>query len=193
MKNTGILVFDRVEELDFVGPLEVFGMTSKLRPNTLRSFTVAQEGKDVKAVNGLRVIPDYSFQNCPKLDLILIPGGIGSRTEMKNSQTLNFIKSIAENCELILSVCTGALILAAAGLLNGKKATTHWAALDELKAFPNLTVEHQRYVRDGKIITSAGVSAGIDMALYVIKELYGLPTCKEVAHRMEYVAHAEQV
>ena len=98
MKNIGILIFDQAEELDFVGPLEVFGMTAKLQPNSLHTFTVQQEGKVVKAVNGLRVIPDYSFRNCPKLDIILIPGGIGSRTEMKNSQTLNFVKRAAENC-----------------------------------------------------------------------------------------------
>ena len=110
---------------------------------------------------------------------------------MKNSQTLNFVKRAAESCDLILSVCTGALILAAAGILDGRKATTHWQALNELKAFPKVTVEHQRYIRDGKIITSAGVSAGIDMALYIIKELHGSTFSADVAHRMEYVARTE--
>jgi transcriptional regulator GlxA family with amidase domain len=123
--------------------------------------------------------------------MILIPGGIGSRTEMKSSQTLNFVKRAAESSDLILSVCTGALILAAAGILDGRKATTHWQALNELKAFPKVTVEHQRYIRDGKVITSAGVSAGIDMALYIIKELYGSTFSADVAHRMEYVARTE--
>jgi len=191
MKNIGILIFNQAEELDFVGPFEVFGMTAKLRPNSLQPFTVQQEGKEVKAVNGLRVIPDYSFQDCPKLDIILIPGGIGSRNEMKNSQTLNFVKRAAESCDLLLSVCTGALILAAAGILDDKRATTHLEALNELKAFPKVTVDHQRYIRDGKVITSAGVSAGIDMALYVIKELYGSTLCTDVARRMEYVARTE--
>ena len=191
MKNIGILIFNRAEELDFIGPLEIFGMTAKLRPNSLQPFTVQQEGKEVEAVNGLRVIPDYSFQDCPKLDIILIPGGIGSRNEMKNSQTLNFVKRAAESCDLLLSVCTGALILAAAGILYDKRATTHLEALNELKAFPKVTVDHQRYIRDGKVITSAGVSAGIDMALYVIKELYGSTLCTDVARRMEYVARTE--
>ena len=105
---------------------------------------------------------------------------------MKNAETLEFVRRTASSCELVLSVCTGALILAAAGLLNGKRATTHWAALDELRAFPQVTVEHLRYVQDGKIVTSAGVSAGIDMALYVVKELYGSTVCEDVARDMEY-------
>jgi len=191
MRNIGILIFDRAEELDFIGPLEVFGMTAKLRPDSLHPFSVQQEGKEVKAVNGLRVIPDYSFQNCPKLAILLIPGGVGSRTEMKNSQTINFVKHASESCDLLLSVCTGALILAAAGILDGKRATTHLEALNELKAFPKISVDHQRYIRDGRVITSAGVSAGIDMALYVVKELYGSTICADVARRMEYTARTE--
>ena len=186
MKNVGKMVFDKVEDLDFVGPLEVLGTTSHLKLDSLRPFTVQREGREVKTVNGLRVIPDYSFQECPKLDVILIPGGIGTRSEMKNAETLEFVRRTASSCELVLSVCTGALILAAAGLLNGKRATTHWAALDELRAFPQVTVEHLRYVQDGKIVTSAGVSAGIDMALYVVKELYGSTVCEDVARDMEY-------
>jgi transcriptional regulator GlxA family with amidase domain len=186
MKNLGIVVFDLVEDLDFVGPLEVFGTTSHLRPDSLRPFTVQREGREVKTVNGLKVIPDYSFLDCPKLNFLLVPGGIGTRTEMKDAVTLEFVKQAANSCELVLSVCTGALILASAGLLNGKRATTHWAAFDELRAFPQVTVEHLRYVRDGKIITSAGVSAGIDMALYVTKELYGAKLCEDVANDIEY-------
>jgi transcriptional regulator GlxA family with amidase domain len=180
------MIFDKVEDLDFVGPLEVLGTTSHLKLDSLRPFTVQREGREVKTVNGLRVIPDYSFQECPKLDAILIPEGIGTRSEMKNAETLEFVRRTASSCELVLSVCTGALILAAAGLLNGKRATTHWAALDELRAFPQVTVEHLRYVQDGKIVTSAGVSAGIDMALYVVKELYGSTVCEDVARDMEY-------
>ena len=105
---------------------------------------------------------------------------------MKDAETLEFVKRTASSCELVLSVCTGALILASAGLLNGKRATTHWAALNELRKFPEVTVEHLRYVKDGKVITSAGVSAGIDMALHVTRELYGSKLCEEVARDIEY-------
>ena len=186
MKNLGIMIFDNVEDLDFIGPLEVFGTTSHLKPNSLHPFTIQREGHEVKTVNGLRVTPDYSFRNCPRLDIILVPGGIGTRTEMKDPETLEFVKRNASSCELVLSVCTGALVLAATGLLNGKRATTHWAAIDELKAFPQVTIDRLRYVRDGKVVTSAGVSAGIDMALYVTRELFGTSVAEDVARDMEY-------
>ncbi len=186
MRNLGIIIFDNVEDLDFTGPLEVFGTTSRLTPNSLHPFTIQRDGREVKTVNGLRVRPDYSFRECPRLDILLVPGGIGTRTEMKDSETLEFVKRNAVTCELVLSVCTGALVLAAAGVLNGKRATTHWAVLDQLKAFPQVTVDPLRYVRDGKIVTSAGVSAGIDMALYITKELYGTSVCEDVARDIEY-------
>ncbi len=186
MKNLGIIIFDNVEDLDFTGPLEVFGTTSHLKPNSLYPFTIQRDGREVKTVNGLRVRPDYSFQECPRLDILLVPGGMGTRTEMKDPETLEFVKRNAVTCELVLSVCTGALVLAAAGILNGKRATTHWAVLDQLKAFPQVTVDQSRYVRDGKVVTSAGVSAGIDMALYITKELYGASVCEDVARDIEY-------
>jgi transcriptional regulator GlxA family with amidase domain len=186
LKNLGIIIFDNVEDLDFTGPLEVFGTTSHLKPNSLYPFTIQRDGREVKTVNGLRVRPDYSFQECPRLDILLVPGGMGTRTEMKDPETLEFVKRNAVTCELVLSVCTGALVLAAAGILNGKRATTHWAVLDQLKAFPHVTVDQSRYVRDGKIVTSAGVSAGIDMALYITKELYGASVCEDVARDIEY-------
>ena len=186
MRNLGILIFDNVEDLDFTGPLEVFGTTSHLKPDSLHPFTIQREGRQVMTVNGLKVTPDYSFRNCPRLEILLVPGGIGTRTEMKDPETLGFVKRNATSCELLLSVCTGALVLAAAGLLRGKRATTHWAALEELKAFPEINVDRSRYVRDGKIVTSAGVSAGIDMAFYVTKELFGVTAAEEVARDIEY-------
>lgn len=186
IRNLGIIIFDNVEDLDFTGPLEVFGTTSHLKPNSLRTFTVQRDGKEVRTVHGLRVTPDYSFRECPRLDILLVPGGIGTRTEMKDRETLEFVKRSVGTCELVLSVCTGALVLAAAGVLNGKRATTHWAVLDQLKAFPQVTVDQLRYVRDGKVVTSAGVSAGIDMAFYVTKELFGPLVCEDVARDIEY-------
>jgi transcriptional regulator GlxA family with amidase domain len=104
---------------------------------------------------------------------------------MENPETLSFTRHISGCCEVIASVCTGALILAAVGLLDGKRATNHWAALDELRCFPHVFVEHQRYIHEGKIITSSGDSAGIDMALYLVELLHGPDVCNEVAHRME--------
>jgi len=186
LRNLGILIFDNVEDLDFAGPLEVFGTMSRLKLDSLQPFTIQREGKEVKTVNGLRVTPEHSFRNCPGLQILMVPGGIGTRAEMKDHETLEFVKRNADSCELILSVCTGALVLAAAGLLNGKRATTHWAALKELRMFPQVTVDRLRYVRDGKIVTSAGVSAGIDMALYVIQELFGPSAAEDVARDMEY-------
>jgi transcriptional regulator GlxA family with amidase domain len=186
LKNVAILLFDGAEELDFAGPLEVFGVTNRLKPDTIRVFTVGVSDREVQCVNGLTVRPQYSFQSCPSFDILVVPGGQGSRREMGNANTLAFIKKAAGSCELVASVCTGALILAGAGLLDGKRATTHWAALDELKKFANVTVDHQRFIHEGKIVTSGGISAGIDMALHLVGLFFGTDAALEVAHRMEY-------
>ncbi len=186
VKTIAILVFDGVEELDFVGPLEVFGTTKRLKPDTLHIFTVAPTTHEVQCVNGLKIRPDYNYQSCPAFNILLVPGGQGSRREMKNPNTLTFVKQASNSSELVASVCTGALILAAAGLLDGKQATTHWAALDELKQFPKITVNHQRFIEQDKIITSAGISSGIDMALHLVRQLYSPDLSRQVAHRMEY-------
>ncbi len=185
MKNVAILLFDGAEELDFAGPLEVFGVTSRLKPDTIHVFTVGASDREIQCVNGLTVRPQHSFQSCPSFDILVVPGGQGSRREMRNADTLGFVRKAASSCELVASVCTGALILASAGLLEGKRATTHWAALDELKRFPNVTVDHQRYIHEGKIVTSSGISAGIDMALYLVELFFGAGVAVEVAHRME--------
>jgi transcriptional regulator GlxA family with amidase domain len=187
MRRIGIFVFDDAEELDFVGPLEVFGAANRLRPDTFEVSTVGDSGREVRGTYGLRVKPNHSFQGCPKMNILIVPGGRGARREMKNLHALQFVKKRAENCEYVASVCTGALILAAAGLLNGKRATTHWAALDELRQFAKVRVEHRRYIRQGRIVTSGGISAGIDMALYLVGLFHGSRLRKEVAHRMEYV------
>ncbi len=186
MKGVAILLFDGVEELDFAGPLEVFGVTNRLRPDTILTFTVGVSDREILCVNGLTVKPQHGFHSCPSFDILVVPGGQGSRREMKNAEVLAFVRRAANSCELVASVCTGALILASAGLLDGKRATTHWAALDELKRFPKVTVDHQRFIHEGKIVTSGGIAAGIDMALHLVKLFYGADVAAEVAHRMEY-------
>lgn len=187
-RKVGILVFDGVEELDFAGPLEVFGSAAKIDPESFQVFTVGVRGRTAKAINGLSVTADYSLEDCPRLDILVVPGGRGTRTEMKNPVLLSFIRGASEKCELVASVCTGSLVLAAAGLLDGKRATTHRAALNELRAFPKVHVEHRRYIRQGRVITSAGISAGIDMALYLVGQLRGERLRRLTAEAMEYQA-----
>ena len=189
-RNVAILIFDEVEVLDFCGPFEVFSTTA-LRDGGERPFhvyTVAEKNGPVLARNGLSVNPSYTLENCPTPDLLLVPGDFGTRTEMHNEVLLQWIKAQAERAELVLSVCTGALLLAKAGLLAGLSATTHWAAMDELKKVAPDTqlCPDERYVDNGKIVLSAGVSAGIDMSLYVVSRLLGAAQAAETARGMQY-------
>jgi transcriptional regulator GlxA family with amidase domain len=182
----GILLFDEVEELDFVGPLEVFGVASRLKGG-INTVTISKDGKEIRARYGLRVQPDCGFANCPNLDLLLVPGGKGAREQARyDKEIIAFIRAHASRIP-IASVCTGALVLAEAGILDGKKATTHWSALDILRQYPKVqVVERARFVRDGNVRTSAGVSAGIDLALEIVQELLGEQAAVDVARQMEY-------
>jgi len=191
LKTIGILVFSGVEELDFVGPFEVFGLAArclkdKAKQNGLTMITASPMGKAIVGAHGLKVIPDCSLDNVPHLDVLVVPGGRGAREQMVNPKMLDFVMCRSRECELVTSVCTGALILAAAGLLTGKRATTHWAATEELGRFEGIQIQRKRYIHDGKIITSAGISAGIDMALYVTEHLFGKEIQNDVAKRLEY-------
>jgi len=186
VRNVGIVVFDGAEELDFVGPFEVFGSASRLDPTSFNVFTVGVTHEPVRCASGLRVVADYTLENCPKIDVLVIPGGAGVRTEMHNPNLLGFVEKASRQADLVTSVCTGALVLASAGLLKGRRATTHWGSLDQLKEFPGVTVQHRRYIRQGNIITAAGISAGIDMALYVVSQFHGNAFKKKTARRMEY-------
>lgn len=190
-RNVAILIFDDVEVLDFCGPFEVFGVTG-LRNGDERPFhvyTVAESAGPVIARNGLSVNPTFTIENCPTPDLLLVPGGYGTRKQIHNSTLVNWVKSQAEQVELLLSVCTGAFVLAKAGLLEGLRATTHYAAVEELRALAPHTelCPTERYVDNGKIILSAGVSAGIDMSLYVVSRLLGKEQAAETARHMQYV------
>jgi len=187
--RTAIVIFDEVEVLDFAGPFEVFSVTGRRRNlEPFEVFTVAERLAPVAARNGLSVNPRYSFENCPPPEILVVPGGFGTRREMKNPMMLEWISRVAPACELVLSVCTGALVLGAAGLLDQRNATTHFMAFDELRAVaPHATVhEGQRIVDNGNLILSAGVSAGIDMSLHVVARLLGADVARETARYMEY-------
>ena len=139
-------------------------------------------------MGGMRVIPDHSFEDCPLLDILIVPGGLGERTEHSNPIIHHFLKSQAKKVSTLASVCTGVFFLAAAGLLSGKKATTHYLSLDRLeKRFPDIEViRDKRYVEDWNVITSAGISAGIDMSLHIVSKHLGEEAAKLAAKEMEY-------
>ncbi|TXH31239.1 MAG: DJ-1/PfpI family protein [Cyclobacteriaceae bacterium] len=197
MKKIAIVLFDEVEVLDFAGPFEVFSVTGKRNTGEpYEVFTVAEK-ETITARNNLVVKPTYLFENAPAADIFLVPGGggyypdgkpFGSRREMDNPVMVNWVKQQNAKAELVLSVCTGALILAKAGLLEGLLATTHFMAVDTLKQLSPTTkvLAHQRYVDNGKVILSAGVSAGIDMAFYVVARLQGPEVALETARYMQY-------
>ncbi len=187
-KNLGILLFDDVEVLDFCGPFEVFSVTRGGQGVTpFNVFTVAAQ-PEVRARNGLRVLADYSPEEAPDMDILLLPGGLGTRKLISDQSLIEWIKNRSEQAELVLSVCTGALLLAQAGLLDGLEATTHHLAINRLrKMAPNCrVVENKRFVDNGKFIVSAGVSAGIDMSLHTVCRLLGKETARATARHMEY-------
>lgn len=188
-RSLAILLFDDVEVLDFCGPFEVFAVASRQAdPPAFDVFTVAEKPGAVVARNGLSVNPRHTLADCPKPDMLLVPGGLGTRTEMNNGPLIDWIRRTADDAELVLSVCTGALLLGKAGLLDGREATTHHAGFDLLREIaPTATVhEDRRFVDNGKIITSAGIAAGIDMSLYVVERLIGQDVAAATARHMEY-------
>lgn len=188
-RNVAILLFDDVEVLDFAGPFEVFAVASELNDyEPLNVYTVAESNQPIRARNGLSVNPDYSFEDCPPPDILIVPGGEGTRAVMKNRAVLDWVRGISEGSELTLSVCTGSLVLGVAGLLDGLTATTHHETFDLLrKAAPQAIVrEEDRFVDNGKVITSGGISAGIDMSLHVIGRLLGEEQARRTVEYMEY-------
>lgn len=182
--NFGILVFPDAEELDFIGPWEMLGMWSKFANGPERRLLVAQELEPILCANGLSINPHVSFVQCPPLDYLLVPGGQGTRKEVDNSVLVSFISEQAKHCKAVLSVCTGTFLLHRAGLLSGKKTTTHWNSLDRLRALGDVTVVEERFVRDGNIWSSAGVSAGTDLMLAFIEDVDG----EEAAGRVQFTA-----
>lgn len=184
--NFGFLLFDEFEDLDFVGPWEMIGLWGKQYYGPQNVFTVSETGKLLKSTKDMYYQPHYNFAQCPRLDYLLVPGGQGTRKEVDNANLVAFIKAQAANCQHVLSVCTGAFLLQAAGLLDGKKATTHWMSIERLKEFPEIQVAEERFTRDGNIWTSAGVSAGIDLALAFVAYIAGEETAGKVQLHAEY-------
>lgn len=194
-RNTAILIFDDVEVLDFAGPYEVFSRTRVVAGVESRRseehapfavFTVAPTAAPVRAVGGLQVIPDHAIDDAPDIDLLVVPGGFGTRTLLGDDRVLDWIAARAAAAETVTSVCTGSLLLAKVGLLCDREATTHWSALDLLgEADPSIKVCNTRFV-DDTVITSAGVAAGIDMAFYVVEKLFGKAVADETAQYIDY-------
>jgi transcriptional regulator GlxA family with amidase domain len=195
--SVGILIFDDVEVLDFAGPFEVFSRARTIPGADSRRtedsapfvvFTVGRSTAPVTATGGLSVAPRYSFANVPRIDLLVVPGGFGTRALLKDDKVLDWIRRTAVNLRQLTSVCTGSLLLAQAGLLRGRRATTHWAALDLLAGIDaGLQVDREkRVVDDGGVITSAGVASGIDMAFYIVERMCGKAVADDTAKYMEY-------
>jgi transcriptional regulator GlxA family with amidase domain len=188
-RNVQVLIFDDVEVLDFAGPFEVFGVTGlRSGPAPFRVETVGLSKAPIHARNGLEVRPSTSIDEATHCDVLIVPGGFGTRREMHNATLLDWIRRQAERAEVILSVCTGALLLGRAGLLDGIDATTHHVAFDELTQVSPSThvLRGTRFVDNGRIVTSAGISAGIDASLYVVAKLLGHAVAAETAEYMEY-------
>ncbi len=189
MKNVAIFIFDDVEVLDFAGPFEVFNVAAECNdPRPFDVYTVAQAPGPVKARGGLTITPHYTFAHMPLPDILLIPGGLGTRPLVHQADVIDWIAHQAGQVERLLSVCTGALLLGKAGLLDGLDATTHHGALDTLRELaPAATVyEDRRYTDNGKIVTSGGISAGIDMALHVVNQVAGADVVRVTLKEMEY-------
>ena len=182
----GILVFDGVEELDFVGPWDLLKIWSKVAGGPKDCFIISESKSPITCARGLSINPHLSFEDSPALDYLLVPGGQGTRKEVENPALLEFVARRATHCEAVLSVCTGSFILHAAGLLSGKQATTHWASLGRLRALGDVQVVEERFVEDGKIWTSAGVSAGMDLMLGFIARTAGEDAAGEVQLSAEY-------
>jgi transcriptional regulator GlxA family with amidase domain len=181
----GIVLFEESEELDWAGPWEVFTMGRREGDTVV---TVAEHSGPVRCAKGLRALADHTFADAPALDVVLVPGGRGRRREQANPAMLEYLAGVAPGCTWVTSVCTGAFVLEGAGLLQGRRVTTHWASIEELReSAPHLTVlERVRYVRDGDVVTAAGVSAGIDMSLWLLGQLTSPEHARTTQAMMEY-------
>ncbi len=191
--SIGIFVFEDAEELDFAGPWEVFTMANEVashmgKPPVHDVKLIAEHKDPVRCAKGLRVLPDLTIAECSKLDVLLVPGGWGTRRLAKEPGVLAWVAEIARQAQWTTSVCTGALVLTAAGPAKGKRVTTHWAFVETLRERGEAAevLANYRYVRDGNVVTAAGVSAGIDMALWLTGQLHSPDFARGVQRAMEY-------
>lgn len=189
----GMLVFDEVEVLDLGGPFEVFSTAGRLARTEdgeplLRVLTVAPADRLVRARGGLRVLADHTLDEDPPFDVLVIPGGVTAAVEA-DTKVVDWLTRRRENSALTFSICTGAFLLAATGALNGRRATTHWEDQEELaRRWPEIRVHTDvRWIDDGDLVTSAGISAGIDASLHIVGRIFGEQLARRTAHQMEYV------
>jgi transcriptional regulator GlxA family with amidase domain len=189
VKNIGIVLFPGVEELDAVGPWEVLAYWTRAHPDDGYAVScLAQAGGPIPCANGLTVQAHHSFADAPPLEILLYPGGRGTRPQLTDEDTLEWVRRQRAVAPLMTSVCTGSLVYAAAGLLSGRPATTHWASLDLLAELdPTIDVRRdERFVDDGDVVTSAGISAGIDMALHLVARLASHDRAREIRRAIQY-------
>ncbi len=182
-----VAVWDGVEELDVAGPYEVLAAWgAQANGKAVHVYTVAERGDEVRCAHGLRLLPDRTWSDVGEIDVLVLPGG-NARPQAEDERVLDRVRGLGENGTLMTSVCTGALILAAAGLLEGRPATTHWGALEALGTYENVDVRPDaRFVDDGDVITAAGVSAGIDMALHLVARLDSRERAQDVRRYIQY-------
>ncbi len=197
--RVAIYVFPNIEVLDFAGPFEVFTTASRVheRKNPgqdalFEVYTVAQSGGPIQARAGLRILPDYTFSSCPQPNVLLVPGGVVD-AEIGNSSVVEWVAQLSKSVSVVASVCTGAFILARAGLLDGRRATTHWEDIQDLRtAFPDVEViENKRWVDEGDVVSSAGIAAGIDMSLHLVARLAGVALAQNTARQMDVPYNSE--
>ena len=188
-KTVSLLLFPEVEVLDFAGPFEVLSVANEIDgKNRLALSIVAPNSAPVAARNGLRIVPDHSLESCPSSDILVIPGGFGTRALLLQPEVIEWVQQRAATAEIVFSICTGSLLLAKAGLLDGLTVTTHHSALGHLaKLAPHSTIDpSQRFHDNGKFITAAGISAGIDAALHLAARLFDSEVVAKTLREMEY-------
>jgi transcriptional regulator GlxA family with amidase domain len=189
LRRLGVVLFPGFELLDAAGPMEMFGNVGK----ELEVIAVAEKAGPVKSYQGVKMVADYGFEDCPELDILLVPGGFGALHLMSNETFMDWLRERSEKAELTISVCNGSQLLAGAGILDGRRATTNKMYYNQIISIgPNVQwVKEARWVDDGDIVTSSGVSAGMDMALHIISRLYGEAKAEEIARATEYQWHRD--